>query len=219
MSNILTNMAFATNSINMMIKDIEDHADQKKYIQKKTDSLGRATIVAGKMLDAYRKMSMRQQADEFSHLAKSCQLIPVVQELNHLLDHKVEKFNIRYNFQLQDYEVLCLESELMVVLFNLIKNAFDSVENLNGDQRWVEMKQEKNHENLKILIKNGGPKWQPNHLEDIFSAPASSKDKNGSGIGLKVVNKVSYSAGFKLKLDDTLEHTCVVLEIPVELLA
>lgn len=108
-------------------------------------------------------------------------------------------------------------SALIVIIGNLLENAFDAVMEKDPGERRVFFTLQDNHKKLIIRIKDNGPGIDEELQEEIYKKGFTTKGKNGRGLGLYLVKEyvdngkgtISFSSGNG-------EDTSVTVSIPME---
>lgn len=103
--------------------------------------------------------------------------------------------------------------ELQQALFNIVKNAVESLSNQNGDKNLtVHLKNADGQVDLEIT--DNGPGFPSDMLEKISQAPQSTK-KEGSGLGLIIVREIIESNNGELIFQPTEKGAQVIIRLPV----
>ena len=102
---------------------------------------------------------------------------------NHLLRSK--GIEVIKNYDLELNEINNFETEIMQVLLNILHNAVDVLVDNHVKDGKIELTIKKNTQgNQSVLIKDNGGGIPINIIEKIFDPYFSTKDKNGTGLGL-----------------------------------
>lgn len=101
---------------------------------------------------------------------------------------RVYEMDIKVNI-INDFTVSCDLSQIEMVLINLAKNAFESMEHL--EQKTIEITVNKLNDSRSILIRDYGKGIVPEALEKIF-IPFFTTKKTGQGIGLSLSKQIMY---------------------------
>ncbi|MFZ7101469.1 MAG: ATP-binding protein [Peptococcaceae bacterium] len=81
------------------------------------------------------------------------------------------------------------ENALIVIIGNLIENAFEEVAELDSARRKVEISLHQDEKNILVQIKDWGRGIDPKNRDKIFSEGFSTKGTTGRGLGLMNVKK------------------------------
>ncbi|MFZ5943134.1 MAG: ATP-binding protein [Bacillota bacterium] len=81
------------------------------------------------------------------------------------------------------------ENAMVVIIGNLIDNAFEAVEELDKDRKKVEVNIQQDEKHILIEIRDRGKGIESRNREDIFSEGFSTKGTLGRGLGLMNVKK------------------------------
>jgi signal transduction histidine kinase len=89
---------------------------------------------------------------------------------------------------------------------NIIKNAIEAIEETNRKGK-IRIYSKESSERLIVVIENNGPKIPNQVIDSMFKKFFTTKgQKNGSGLGLSIVNKIleEHEASIDVSSDDTL---------------
>jgi C4-dicarboxylate-specific signal transduction histidine kinase len=116
-------------------------------------------------------------------------------------------------------KILCRESQISQVFLNLLNNAFDAVEGIDVNEKWVRLQvEEDNITNGKIVIRiidcgNGiHDEVAKQIMEPFFTTKEMGK---GTGLGLSISVGIIEDHNGKLYLDHKHPNTCFVIELPI----
>lgn len=115
-----------------------------------------------------------------------------------LCEEEFNKYNIEHTVSQTQHKVTIDESELSVMLMNLIQNAIywlSTVEN----KRKLEIKVEDEKEGLSIIVSDNGPGVKEGTEDDIFN-PYFSTKPDGIGLGLAIVGEIMAEYNGELSL-------------------
>ncbi|SOE22064.1 Histidine kinase-, DNA gyrase B-, and HSP90-like ATPase [Spirosomataceae bacterium TFI 002] len=101
---------------------------------------------------------------------------------------RVYEMEIKVNI-INDFTVSCDLSQLEMVIINLVKNAYESMEHL--EEKSIEITVNKLNDSRTILIRDYGKGIVPEALEKIF-IPFFTTKKTGQGIGLSLSKQIMY---------------------------
>ena len=131
--------------------------------------------------------------DDFSNFFKSDQakntfkLHELMEKTLNLSNHLLRSKGIEVikNYDLELNEINNFETEIMQVLLNILHNAVDVLVDNHVKDGKIELTIKKNTQgNQSVLIKDNGGGIPINIIEKIFDPYFSTKDKNGTGLGL-----------------------------------
>ncbi|MDK2984527.1 MAG: hypothetical protein PWQ96_169 [Clostridia bacterium] len=93
---------------------------------------------------------------------------------------------------------------LIVILGNLLDNAFEAVEDLPIAERLVELEISEEEDCYQLIVTNAGPSIEENLQEKIFAAGYSTKEP-GRGYGLSIVREtvLNYGGNIEVKNNPT----------------
>lgn len=131
--------------------------------------------------DFFKSDKIKQKSD----------LSKVVYEALELIEFRLQ--NIHVKTDLDAIEPIHLyRNELLQVLINIINNAVDALEENNVEKPTISisLKQEKPYMPISITVANNGEPIDEKILPRIFEPYFSTKDKNGTGLGLYIVKTI-----------------------------
>ncbi|KKI89928.1 histidine kinase [Bacillus sp. SA1-12] len=98
------------------------------------------------------------------------------------------------------------DHDFVVILGNLIENAFDSFKDFNGKEQEIYVSIEQHENLLSVLVEDNG-KGIPKEAEAfIFQEGFSTKEGSNRGIGLFLVNEIISKANGTIQVESTLEQ-------------
>jgi signal transduction histidine kinase len=104
--------------------------------------------------------------------------------------------------------------EISQVLFNLINNAVDAVENL--PDKWVEITLQVQPDYINLRVTDSGSGLPQELHNKIFEPFFTTKEVGkGTGLGLSISIGIIRSHGGVLKIDHTSQNTCFLLTLPI----
>ncbi|MGZ0084610.1 ATP-binding protein [Caldibacillus thermoamylovorans] len=80
--------------------------------------------------------------------------------------------------------------DFVVLLGNLIENAFDAFQGVTGREKEIYISIEQNDEICSLSVEDNGQGIAREHIDRIFDEGFSTKGKNGRGIGLYLVKQI-----------------------------
>lgn len=117
-----------------------------------------------------------------------------------------------------DRPFLFVPGEIEHIIFNLLSNAFDSLEYNPGSKKEIRIETWIDKTNAYLAVRDSGP-GVPSYLRDeIFELHETSK-RNGMGLGLWLSRFIAERNGGTLTLaDSTDEGACFVMQLPLKTL-
>ena len=131
--------------------------------------------------DFFRSDKIKQKSD----------LSKVIYEALELIEFRLQ--NIRVKTDLDPIEPIALyRNELLQVLINIINNAIDALQENDVEKPEIilSLKQKGPYSPIFITIKNNGIPIDEEILPHIFEPYFSTKEKNGTGLGLYIVKTI-----------------------------
>lgn len=111
------------------------------------------------------------------------------------------KFDVDKSLEINGFEI-----RLFQLWSNIIKNAIEAIEETNRKGK-IRIYSKESSERFIIIIENNGPKIPDDVINSMFKKFFTTKgQKNGSGLGLSIVNKIleEHEASIDVSSDDTL---------------
>ncbi|MDA8212395.1 MAG: ATP-binding protein [Clostridia bacterium] len=103
------------------------------------------------------------------------------------------------------------------IVGNLLRNSIEAVENLSPDQRWVKFAVERQPNSWILRVNNPGPGISKEDCERVFETGFSTKAKNGRGLGLSIVRKITQEYRGNIQLVSSPESgTVFTVYLPVK---
>lgn len=107
----------------------------------------------------------------------------------------------------------CDENAMVVILGNLIENAFDEVISLNADRRNVELSIIQDELKIEIIVKDKGTGVSKENIDKLFVEGFTTKAK-GQGLGLANVYKRVQASGGSIDFVSNKKGTVFTITIP-----
>ncbi len=138
--------------------------------------------------------------NEFSDFARMPKPILKKNDLVKILNDNIKLLSeidksIQINFSNKDEEILfqCDKEQISRVIFNLIKNSIESIEQKNEKRpdftKKISIEILSNNDHILISLEDNGIGFNQNEIKEILN-PYYTTKKNGTGLGLSIVNKI-----------------------------
>jgi signal transduction histidine kinase len=109
--------------------------------------------------------------------------------------------------------VRCRPSQICQVLVNLIHNARDAIEHLNGP--WIRLRAEESPRSISLSVTDAGGGISAEIREHLMEPYFTTKPKGkGTGLGFSISKRIAERHGGALFLDTSVPNTCFRLELP-----
>lgn len=105
------------------------------------------------------------------------------------------------------------DTALKQVIFNVFDNA------LEASPDWVSVTAEEQGGDLVVTVRDAGPGFSPDMLEEIGKPYRSTKNRTGGGLGLFLVMNVIRKLGGRVTVRNELNGACVTLAFPLAALS
>jgi nitrogen fixation/metabolism regulation signal transduction histidine kinase len=148
-----------------------------------------------RFVDNYKNISTQKKL----HIEKF-KIAELYYNLELLMNNKLKEKNIKINIDIKpfDLEANADKKYLEQIFINLIKNAFDAV---NNDSGIIDLKAyENNHGKIALIISDNGT-GVPDDIQSQIFIPFFTTKTNGSGIGLSLARQIVRLHGGKISLD------------------
>lgn len=90
--------------------------------------------------------------------------------------------------------------DFVIILGNLIENAFDAVQAVDHDSKEVYISIDQNEDTLSILVEDNGIGMQEDTIKSIFERGFSTKGAKDRGIGLFLIHEIVYKNGGNIEV-------------------
>jgi signal transduction histidine kinase/CheY-like chemotaxis protein len=158
-----------------------DEKQLSQYLEMTDNELDRLVQTVRRMLDFYRPVSAeKEQVD----------VCTVVEQVLALLDAQMREQGIQVHYSRPGAvrPAMAVPSQLQQVIFNLLINAIDALEESRGADKvgkeiWVDVFDDGRR--VTVLVEDSGP-GVPEALQEQIFEPFVSTKKNGTGLGLAV---------------------------------
>lgn len=166
---------------------------------------------------------IRKILSEFVHFAKlpnptfeQCDIVTVVREL--VDSRKALKDGITYHFYTSHphIEFRCDLTQIHQIVVNLLKNAEEALEGIEGPA--INLELQRSDEELTLSITDNGRGFPQDSMDKISEAYFTTR-ASGTGLGLAIVKKLVEDHGGKVEFFNT-DHggACIKLSFPLNLL-
>ncbi|WP_423801210.1 ATP-binding protein [Neobacillus sp. SAB-20_R2A] len=152
-----------------------------------------------------------QTAEEQEELTQFLSKNIKSESLSGLLISKVSRakelgihLHIDRNSRLHSFPEPLDEHDFVIIIGNLIENAFDSYRNKDVDEKNIYVSIEHDDEILSILVEDSGSGIPENVLPHIFTKGFSTKDSLDHGIGLYLIKEIVDRAGGTIQVESDL---------------
>lgn len=109
--------------------------------------------------------------------------------------------------------VLCKAIPVSQVIYNLISNAVDAIENL--DEKWVRFEVKDLGHHVEFAVSDSGKGIPPETVKELFGAFYTTKPAgSGTGLGLSICKKIIEEHDSTLTVDQSCKNTRFVFTLP-----
>lgn len=126
----------------------------------------------------------------------------------------IQKIQILFDNTTQ-HQYTCQKNKLKHVLLNILANAKDVLSTDNIDNKFIKIQVSQDSNFIKIEIEDSGGGIEENIIEHIFEPYFTTKDKNGTGIGLYMSKEIvdNHLSG-RLNVANSINGAIFTIELP-----
>lgn len=153
-----------------------DEAQRLQYLDMTGTELERLVSTVRRMLDFYRLGGLEKNP---------ARIEAILDQVLGILQSQFREQGIHVNVQYagESREIMLVPDQIQQVIFNLLLNAVDAMENTTGTEIWVDVYYDP--QRVRIDIEDSGPGVPPDLQERIFEPFVTTKE-HGTGLGLSV---------------------------------
>ena len=168
-----------------------------------------------KIIKSLKNFSRHTENDTFEPVILSV----VIDDVLSLLLEKIKSNGIQITYEntMPALHIICISSEIMQILVNLIKNAIDAVEGKRSP--WIKISVNKiSSDKIQICIQDSGDGVPDQDIEKIFKSFYTTKAAaRGTGLGLSISKNLAEKNLGSLYIDKSISQSCFVLELKTTL--
>ncbi|WP_406944769.1 ATP-binding protein [Halobacillus sp. SY10] len=125
--------------------------------------------------------------------------------------------SIDENSTLESYPPLLDQHDFVLIIGNLVENAFDALHSNHREEKWVNLSILQDRHQCTVMVEDNGEGISDEQKERIFQKGYSTKGDQGSGIGLYLVKNIVDKGYGELEVVSRIgEGTSFVIEFPME---
>ena len=165
--------------------------DAKTNIQAMRQLMQRLSVIVAQFKDFSRKSSGKSQQVQVNKL--------ILDALG-IVKHQCQQQGVKIRLQLPDQSPLVLADPIQLeqVLVNILTNGVQAVTGLVDAVFHIAVKTQE--QQVSIHIRDQGPGIEPHHLERIFEAFFTTKQRDGLGLGFSISQRIVQSFGGQLEV-------------------
>jgi signal transduction histidine kinase len=174
------------------------------------ERIEKATDRIRKIVNGLQNLSRDAADDEYDDTTLS----ELIRDALSLCESRFSHKGVRLKVALPEREVAlrCNTGQIGQVLINLLNNAFDAIESMDG--AWVEIRGEDLGSGVAIRVSDCGTGIPPEVVHRIFDPFFTTKEiGKGTGLGLSISKNLVERQGGRIFVDQNSPHTCFVLEL------
>ncbi|ALZ75774.1 ATP-binding protein [Rheinheimera sp. F8] len=167
------------------------YSEARQNLQAMQQLIARLSNIVAQFKDFSRKSAGKNQPVDINKL---------VLDAVGLVHHQCQRQGVKVRLQLPEVppQVLGDPIQLEQVLVNLLTNALQAMQQQTDAALAVAVKTQETQ--VQILLKDQGPGIEPHHLERIFEAFFTTKQRDGLGLGLSISQRIIQSFAGKLEV-------------------
>jgi C4-dicarboxylate-specific signal transduction histidine kinase len=200
---------------NRLIRKLVQKQDMDSAkLGKLCDDIDNTVVRITKITTGLRIVSRDASEEKFA----PAKLSEIFDDVLSLCGEKFKKngVNIRIDSANENFQSIinCCRVQLSQVFLNLLGNSYDAIEAL--EERWIEIRCEKNAQNLTIKLIDSG-NGIPSHIKEKIFLPffTTKKIGKGTGLGLSLSHSIIKNHQGSFSLDESMENTCFVIILPL----
>lgn len=165
--------------------------DAKTNVQAMRQLMQRLSVIVAQFKDFSRKSSGKSQLVQVNKL--------VLDALG-IVTHQCQQQGIKVRLQLPDQSPALLADPIQLeqVLVNILTNGVQAMTGMSDASFHIAVRTQS--EKVSIHIRDQGPGIEPHHLERIFEAFFTTKQRDGLGLGLAISQRIVQSFGGQLEV-------------------
>lgn len=107
------------------------------------------------------------------------------------------------------------QHDFVLILGNLIENAFTALKQVNRDMKQVDISMDQDKELCSVMVEDNGCGISPEEQDIIFEEGFTTKP-DGSGLGLYLVNRIVGKAGGTIEVESDSEGSRFIVTFPMK---
>lgn len=182
-------------------------AESKRFLSE----INSAAFRIAHIIQGLRSFSKDGGQDAFSKISIS----QVTEKALALCSERLKSKKIDFKIESPSYPLFFLgrEVEMSQVIFNLLTNAYDAVE--NATQPWIQIEIKDIEPNIQLSVRDNGTGIPEEIKSRLFEPFFTTKPiGQGTGIGLSVSKGIVEMHGGDLRLERSEANTCFVVTLP-----
>lgn len=119
-----------------------------------------------------------------------------------IVSHQCERQHVTVHQHLPEHELLVLADTIQLeqVLVNILTNGLQAMRKMPVGSSFFTITVNTTEDNIAIYIRDNGPGIEPHHLEKIFEAFFTTKQRDGLGLGLSISRRIVQSFGGNIQV-------------------
>ena len=199
------------NISNLQIQQMMGKQIDEKVLNSSLDAISETIVYLSETVDDFKT---------YFHPDKESAVVEIDELLNKAINFvlpRVKAAGIKLGItQASLIELRVYPNELIQVLLNILNNAIDAYENINKNDKRIDIYAKREGDSVYIYIKDEAGGIKEELLAKLFEPYFSTKGKNGTGLGLYMSQMIiEKQFGGKIDVITEDESTTFIVEIPI----
>lgn len=178
------------------------------------DSIDHTVSRITRIINGLKTVSRDSTNENFRHV----KLIEMFEDVLALCGEKFKDKGVYLRIDLKDRvyqtDIFCKRVQLSQVLWNMLENSYDAIENLS--EKWIEIDCHLEGKQLTLRFTDSGPGIPKNIEDKIFQPFFTTKEVGkGTGLGISLSHAIIKNHGGNLYLDKKSKNTSFVVTLPI----
>ncbi|MDX3775120.1 ATP-binding protein [Chromatiaceae bacterium AAb-1] len=183
--------SYSQNTLKMLEKGL--YRDAEANINNMQQLIQRLGNIVSQFKDFSRKSNGKNHPVSVSKL---------INEACGIVAHQCEQQNVTLRLRLPEQELLVLADTIQLeqVLVNILTNGLHAMNKMVHTAPFFAISVNASEDKVAIHIRDNGPGIEPHHLEKIFEAFFTTKQRDGLGLGLSISRRIVQSFGGNIQV-------------------
>lgn len=172
--------------------------------------------IADRILEIIKGLNQFSESN-YDQNFKSESLQKLIKQAIELMSNKLQSFDVQISYDVkEDFQIMCLETQILQVFTNLISNSIDAIENRNKEDRWIKIWCDKNQNFLFVFIQDSGDGIPEAVIQKMMTPFFTTKEiGKGTGLGLSIIRGIVEKHRGNIQYDNTRSKTTFVIKFPI----
>jgi len=206
----LTSIAMNAQTAELLLQ--RERASNDAALDETVKDIAAEAFRAGEVLASIRDL-FRPAPEHSGPLNVNDIVAQVLRIFRERVHHQLVTLDVRLDTNLPS--VIGHKTQLQEVVFNLVQNALDALDDVAENRRWVSVRTEHRSNQIALIVDDGGPGIPPEQQSRIFELFTTTK-KNGMGIGLAICRMIVERHGGELRVSCRKKRTRFEMVLPTD---